>query len=816
MQRRTWISLIIAVLFLTAVIIYLNNVFLPVKVKSLLVTSLQQQTQKRVSLRNLKLNIFKGLVLEELAISDEQGPMINLREASCAFLIPAIFKKTIIIPSVRLKSPTVFLKRRQDNTFNLQELFLKKAKVIKKGGFNISVLKITVQGGVVKFQDDTLKTPFNKNIEGINLTLHLSLPASLKFNLRAAIAGKPPAIINATGGYQITEGELSLRAVINNFAPQDFVSYCQNFAININSGLIDSAINLKFKEKKSYLDLDMRGTNLNIIKDKIALKLNAQLKANLQYGPKFSQLQFNGQGTIKDSEIAGLETIGAIKDINTDFSLDKAGISSPKLTASVWGIPLQAKLTLGNFTNPLLSIDAVSSLDLTSAQAILKDKLRFSFPGEIQGEAKLALDMQYRLSANAMQLAGYLDIANASLKLEKLAAPLEKIHGRLELIQDKIKWPELNFQYLGLPYKSRGSVSSFRPLAVDLELVSKDLFLKGGFSFSGNLIKLTSLSGKYLNSAFAADGSIDIANLLNLTGQIDAGLNIDLRDLKTMFPKYQDRLSQIDLNGLIHVQLGIEGDLNDLKSSTLEAKFSSPAVSGYGLEAQDFFLNYRQKEAQAEISLMRLSLYDGTAELTAKMNLNSENFPFWLTLDLQGVRLEKLKLDTAAKDKDLAGILQAQAKINGFAKDILRLNGEGRINISEGKLWELNLFQGLGKLLFTKDFAQITFQEGSCGFIIRDKYISTDNLRLKSNLTDLSGAVKIGFDNSLAASLNVEVLDQTLPLSGTFQDVAKAIIGKAGRFGEIKISGTLKEPKYKFEPQVTDILQGLKDTIFGK
>jgi hypothetical protein len=359
-------------------------------------------------------------------------------------------------------------------------------------------------------------------------------------------------------------------------------------------------------------------------------------------------------------------------------------------------------------------------------------------------------------------------------------------------------------------------VSSFRPLAVDLELVSKDLFLKGGFSFSGNLIKLTSLSGKYLNSAFAADGSIDIANLLNLTGQIDAGLNIDLRDLKTMFPKYQDRLSQIDLNGLIHVQLGIEGDLNDLKSSTLEAKFSSPAVSGYGLEAQDFFLNYRQKEAQAEISLMRLSLYDGTAELTAKMNLNSENFPFWLTLDLQGVRLEKLKLDTAAKDKDLAGILQAQAKINGFAKDILRLNGEGRINISEGKLWELNLFQGLGKLLFTKDFAQITFQEGSCGFIIRDKYISTDNLRLKSNLTDLSGAVKIGFDNSLAASLNVEVLDQTLPLSGTFQDVAKAIIGKAGRFGEIKISGTLKEPKYKFEPQVTDILQGLKDTIFGK
>ena len=84
---------------------------------------------------------------------------------------------------------------------------------------------------------------------------------------------------------------------------------------------------------------------------------------------------------------------------------------------------------------------------------------------------------------------------------------------------------------------------------------------------------------------------------------------------------------------------------------------------------------------------------------------------------------------------------------------------------------------------------------------------------LKSNMANLSGKVKIGFDSSLDASLNVDIIDELVPLTGTFKDVTTAVIGSSGKFATISITGTLKEPKYKFKPVVENIIKGLTDTL---
>jgi hypothetical protein len=266
----------------------------------------------------------------------------------------------------------------------------------------------------------------------------------------------------------------------------------------------------------------------------------------------------------------------------------------------------------------------------------------------------------------------------------------------------------------------------------------------------------------------------------------------------------------------MQVNFNLNGNINDFKSCDIEAKFSGSPVSIYGLQADELLMTYNQADGIADIPLIHLALYSGTVEASAKMNLASDNLPYWIAANMQGVKIEKLKLDTAAKGKDIAGTLQAQVKLNGFSNDLSRLSGAGEIFITEGKLWQLNLFQGLGSLLFARDFANIIFNEGYCAFTVKDKYIFTDSLKLKSNITDLSGQVRIGFDSSIDASLNVQVLDEMAPVTGTLKDIATAIIGKAGRFGVIKITGTLKEPKYKFQPAVADIIKGLKDSIFGQ
>ena len=55
-----------------------------------------------------------------------------------------------------------------------------------------------------------------------------------------------------------------------------------------------------------------------------------------------------------------------------------------------------------------------------------------------------------------------------------------------------------------------------------------------------------------------------------------------------------------------------------------------------------------------------------------------------------------------------------------------------------------------------------------------------------------------------------------VPLGGTFKDVTTAIIGQGEKFGVIKLSGTLSQPKYAFKTAVSNIIQGLADVFFKK
>ena len=143
-------------------------------------------------------------------------------------------------------------------------------------------------------------------------------------------------------------------------------------------------------------------------------------------------------------------------------------------------------------------------------------------------------------------------------------------------------------------------------------------------------------------------------------------------------------------------------------------------------------MGYSQQSGIADIPFMHLSLYDGSMDAVGKINLTSENLPYWLNADIKGIKLEKLKLDTPVKDKDISGIIQAQAEISGFSNDLSRLNGAGTVLITEGRLWQLDLFKGIGTLIFTSDFTNVVFNQGSCAFVIQDKYIFKKPILIRS------------------------------------------------------------------------------------
>lgn len=816
---------------------YLNKVVLPIKIKSLIIQNLESYTRKKVSLESVRFSLLKGLILTNLHLYDGQKTLISVQEASCRFLILPIFKeKKIIIPLIKLRRPRIFLNRRADNTINLMELIPGKKAEEKKQTFGIIVSGINVSDGYIDFQDDIFSPAFSKNIEDVDLDLRLDWPAGIRCNLKSKVKATAPLSVDAHAEFQLLTQELKAAISIRELPPQDFSVYYSNSGLApletieqsqnkkgfltglvIKDGRIDALVNLNLKVKENFLTVDITTQNKNIVlsRDKLLLELNSVLKTNLRYNLRDKQLKYSGIAEVARADLSGIETVGEINNIRARIKFNDSGISSEKVLASVFGLPLEAKINLADFKHPQVHLSARAEFNLKDAQGILAEKFKVDLPASLSGQGKLSLDFR-KTPAQAMpEITGSLELISSQAKINKIALSLKDINGTIKYGRDKLQWSNLSFGYLDSIYKTSGALTNLRAPQAKVILSSDELLLKTSFRLKEKSVKIAKMEGRYLHSWLFVQGDINIADPQAPQAALNVELAVDLKDLHKPLAKFKNQLEQIKPEGLVKAKITVNGSMRNPKYSQIGLELSSPALSLYGLKADKFFLNYAQADGIADIPLIHLSLYDGFLEAAAKINLDSENQPFWTEAKINDIKIEKLKLDTPLKDKDFSGTIRAIAKVNGFLKDISRLSGAGKIQIENGKLWELNLFKGLGKLLFSKDFTDIVFSDGYCEFFIKDKAIFTDKLTLKSSLVNLEGRGKIGFDSALDASLNVQMGDELAPATGSFKDITAAIMGQAGRFATIKLSGTLQKPEYQHHFTPVDVLKGLKDTVIG-
>ena len=519
---------------------------------------------------------------------------------------------------------------------------------------------------------------------------------------------------------------------------------------------------------------------------------------------------------VVDAEVSGIPGIGTAGGISGNIGFSSRGMSSDNLKANIFGLPVAIKANLENFSSPAISLDCSASAGLDAVIVLLKKKFGPGLPVDIAtGMVGISLSLDYQAAAGGLtRFSGTVNIIDAGLRFKSPGAVITAINGPVTFCLNRLSWENVRLKYLGTDYTSSGELVDFRSPQVRLKLSSGLLALESTFSSAGKKMSVSSLTGSYLDSKFTLSGEADFSQPQAVMVSASGRLTVDLKDIKEPLKKYKDRLDKANPQGILWVDCNFDGNVKDLKNCSIEADASSDSVSFYGLKSGSLNLHYRQDSGIADISALRMALYDGSIEASAKMNFGSDNMPYWISLDADGVKLEKLKDDTPARKSDLAGSLKAHVKLNGFSGDLSRLTGAGTLEVTGGKLWELDFFKGLGALLFTSDFSSVIFSEGSCGFTIGQKHIYTDSLKLTSSLSVIRGEAKVGFDGSLDGSLDAEVLPD-VPLTGTVKDVTTAILGQASRVGVIKISGSLKEPKFKFVPAVVDIIRSFKNAILG-
>ncbi|TAN59886.1 DUF748 domain-containing protein [bacterium] len=827
MKKKSLRKIILALFLLLSIasisIFYINKFVLPVKIKSLIIRHLEKETRKKVTLESVQFNILKGLILRNLSVWDGQKKLIGFKEASFSFLIlPVLRERKIIIPNVRIQEPVIFLERESGGSFNLRELMPKPKNAAGHPEFGLIISALNLTAGHIDFQDNAVSPPFTKSLADVNLNIFFSLPASLRFEVNAKIPSALPLSLNADGQFLLTKQELKAKIAIRNASVSDFSPYYKGLTFDIKGGLIDAFAQLNLKEGLLTLDSRLQGRDIASAKDKAFLSLNADASSLLKYNTKDKRLTFSGKADIFKANISGVDTLGEIKDINGRINFNDSGLSSDRILATVFGFPIEAKINLVDFKNPSLTIEAASKLSLSDLQKIGLEKLKVSLPAEITGEGRLLLNVTAKpASQEAPLVNGSLNISSAAVKIDKISSPITDIHGLLSFDMTKLNWSNLRFKFQESAYQSEGELIDFNNPAVSLRLSSPELSLTSRFSFTENkLIKIAELKGKYLNTSFLLSGNLGIADTQSISASLNIDADINLEDTDKPLHKFKERLEQIKPSGLVKAKINLQGSLNHPKLCTIKAEASSPSLSLYGLKSDEFILRYEQSQGIADIPLIRIALYNGVIEANAKVNLDTENMPFRIETKIEDINIGKLKDDTPARNQDISGTLQAVSRLNGFIGDYSKLSGSGQILVKDGKLWELNLFKGMGKLIFSRNFADITFSKGYCEFFVKDRSVFTENLTMVSPLVSLEGKCKIGFDGSLSAAMNVQLSEETMPETGTFKDFTTALMGVPGRFAVIDISGSLQKPEFKFKTAMLEVIKGITgsviENIFGQ
>lgn len=828
MKKKTLrkILMILFLLLSTASIsvFYINKFVLPVKIKSLIIRHLEKETRKKVTLGSVQFNVLKGLILRNLSVWDGQRKLISFKEASFSFLIlPVLREKKIIIPSARIQEPVIFLERASDGSFNLQELMPKQKDAATKPEFGLIISSLNLTAGRIDFQDNTLSPAFTKSMSEVNLNVFFSLPAGIRFKAKGKITSALPAAIDAEGQFLIARGELRAKVGLQNVPLKDFSSYYHGLGLDIKDGALNASLRLGLKDELLTLYAELQGRNIALSKDRISLWLNAESSSILKYNLTDKRLTLSGKADIFKTAVSGVEALDEIKDISGRISFSDSAIASDKILAAVFGLPIEAKITLDDFKNPSLSIEAVSELSLNNLQKICLEKFKVSLPAEITGQGKLLLNVSAHPASSEPPLVnGSLNISSAAVKMDKIASPINDIHGLLTFNMNMLNWSNLSFKYQDDAYLSQGELVDFLPVrqagknpAVSLNLSSPELSLTSRFSLIENkLIKIAELKGKYLNTGFFLTGDLGIADTQSISARLNIDADINLEDLDKPLHKLKEHLKQIKPSGIVKTRISLQGSLNHPKLLRLQAEASSASLSLYGLKSDEFILRYDQSQGVADMTLIRLAMYDGVMEASAKVNLDTENMPFLIETKIKDINIRKLKDDTPAKNQDISGTLQAVSRINGFISDFSKLSGSGQILVKDGKLWELNLFKGMGKLIFSRNFADITFSKGYCEFFVKDRSVFTENLTMVSPLVSLEGKGKIGFDGSLSAAMNVQLSEETMPETGTFKDFTTALMGVTGRFAVIDISGSLQKPEFKFKTAMLEVIKGITGSVF--
>lgn len=389
---------------------------------------------------------------------------------------------------------------------------------------------------------------------------------------------------------------------------------------------------------------------------------------------------------------------------------------------------------------------------------------------------------------------------------------------------------ELNNPLLKIAGSVNTTINELRPYLSHetkefLERTATEGPLKAKFDFTGRLndsetweITFESLESCIRNSKLFVSGTI--TTMKNPLLSIRGSLHTDVNELKTYLPANASELiGKLETAGAINSKFIFNGRLNNPDTWQIDLKTESPQLRIKKWKFDEVSAECKFKNNQVSIPSLNAKPYGGILSANLFMDFSQANPQYLIQADIREIDISKLKNDTEFKDKDLSGFFYANGEFSGLANNIETLKGKGAFAIAQGKVWELPVFAGLANILYIPGVKKIIFREAKGTFSIVDKSILTDDTELYSTEITLAGNGRLDFNGNLNFEITAAFAKELLSGPTFLGPLRDFFVDEAGNFiGRIKLSGTLKEPKFKVSPfQMDNIMKSkLMETIRKK
>lgn len=244
MKKKIIIGLLAFILLAGAgLFIYINKIFLPVKLREIIQSRAEEFLGRKVTYRSIDYQLFQGLVVDNLTIYDKDDPsliFVHLDQIKLNVLLTPVLQKKIIVPSVIITRPQINLIRKEPAVWNFSDLLAKRRPAGAKSPFNVMLGGVTIDQGQIEFTDKSGAVTTTEKFENINVKAHLSIKTGIRFELDTKM--QPDTSLSMAGNYDIPGRKLTAQVKTRKLDP---FKYVKMFFIPPNfihrSGIIETA-----------------------------------------------------------------------------------------------------------------------------------------------------------------------------------------------------------------------------------------------------------------------------------------------------------------------------------------------------------------------------------------------------------------------------------------------------------------------------------------------------------------------------------------------------------------------------------------------